>query len=106
MYSLANKIYHSVIGSSEKQVIEESTEQEITKNTKTINQTTEETSQVGQTTVKVSLTVEEEENSGTTNITKEFTVPASVPKMQVSDFNGMHKRFLLVVNLVPNKLLS
>ncbi|GBC02435.1 hypothetical protein RclHR1_04620002 [Rhizophagus clarus] len=87
MYSFANKIYNSVVGSSEKKIIEESTEQEITKNAKTTNQTTEETSQAEQTTVKVSLTVEE--NSGTSNITKEFAAPISVPKMQVSDFNGI-----------------
>lgn len=98
MYSFASKIYNSVVGSSEEQIIEESTEQEITKNTKTTNQTIEETSQAGQTTVKVSLTTEE--NLSTANVTKEFTVPLSVPKMQVSDFNGMHKiEFLILVVL-------
>jgi len=85
MYSFANKIYKSVIGSSEKQIIEENPE-EITKNTKTTNQITEETFQAGQTTVKVSSTVEE--SSSTANVTIEFAVPASVPKMQVSDSNG------------------
>ncbi|RIA92449.1 cytochrome b5-like heme/steroid binding domain-containing protein [Glomus cerebriforme] len=85
MYSLASKIYKSVIGSSEEQITEENVKQETINFTKTTKKNAEETSQTKQMTVKVSTV---EETSNTTSSTIEFAVPASVPKMQVSDFNG------------------
>jgi len=84
MFSFANKIYLSVVGSSEEQIIEESAEQVTTK--KITKENTVGTSQNEQTLVKVSTA--EEENLSAASNTKGFAVPASVPKMQVSDFNG------------------
>jgi len=77
MFSLANKIYLTVVGNSEEQIIEENA---------VIKENTVETSQNEQTLVKVS-TAEEETLSAVSN-TIEFAVPASVPKMQLSDSNG------------------
>ncbi|CAG8437261.1 9269_t:CDS:2 [Funneliformis mosseae] len=67
MYSFASKIYKSVIGNFEEQTSEED------ENSK------DQTSSSEQASVKV---------SETSNNHKEFAVPAPVPKMQVSNFNG------------------
>src|SRR6266542_3561904 len=79
MYSFAGKIYKSVVGRFEKQTSEENAKHENTKN--------QEASQNEQKTVKVSTV---EETSNTANNHREFAVPAPIPKMQVSNFNGIY----------------
>ncbi|CAI2164103.1 5458_t:CDS:2 [Funneliformis geosporum] len=69
MYSFASKIYKSVIGNFEEQISEDENPKDQTTSSE-------------QTSVKVSVMNE------TSNNHIEFAVPAPVPKMQVSNYNG------------------